>query len=125
MSARKNALDTFPIFDSTTGTAMTGTATLTSNPTVLKYLDNVCIDLGFTGTPNGTFTVQTSLDYNPAQPTLATWRDLTLSAVPMAVGVADNHQIFLNQVSFYAVRVKYVNTSGTGVLSGKIAAKMV
>lgn len=122
MSGRKNAIEVFPLF---TNAVMTGTTVLTSPITTVKFLDNVSIDVSWTGTPTGEFKVQECLDYDVNAPSRATWRDLAFATTILAAGAAGDHQMFLNQVPFYALRVTYTNASGTGTLNGKISAKMV
>lgn len=108
---------------------MTGTATLTSLPSNILYKDSVAIALNYTGTPNGTFSVQGSNDYNPGLPQSAgtvnagTWVALSLSPAPVASGSAANILLNLNQLAFPWIRVQYTNTSSTGVLTGNIVAK--
>lgn len=124
MSGRKNSIEPTAIFNSTTGTTMTGTTTLTSVPTVVRGLDAVWYDVSWTGTPNGTFNVQVAQNYNIALPNQAVWRDLTLDGVPTVSGSAGSHQIRIGEpLPFYAVRIQYINTSGTGVLAGMITGK--
>lgn len=111
---------------------MTGTSTLTSIPTNIKYRDSVAIQLQWTGTPTGTFSVQGSLDYSPGLPQTAappgganpgTWTPITLSPAPVASGSSGVILLNLNQLAFPWIRVQYTNASGTGVLTGYISAK--
>jgi len=103
---------------------------ITSPATDIRYVDNISIQLNFTGSPVGTFSIQGSLDYSPglsddpvANP--GTWVDLTLSATPTASGAADQILIDMNQVPFPYIRVKYDATSGTGALDYLLLAKEV
>ena len=112
---RKNILEPYTIFDAE---EMTGTATITSPSTGIKYLDNIAIDLSWTGTPTGTFSVEGSLDGS-------TWNELGFGTSIAAAGAAGDHQIYINQAPFHYIRVQYTNASGDGALSGKLAAKMV
>jgi hypothetical protein len=111
---------------------MTGTAQLISAVTNIKYKDSVAIQLKWTGTPTGTFTVDGSLDYNPGLPQSGappgganngTWTSLVLSPAPVASGAAGNILLNLNQLAFPWIRVTYTNASGTGTLTGYISAK--
>jgi hypothetical protein len=113
--SRKNILEPYTIFDAE---VMTGTATITSPVTGIKYLDNIAIDLSWTGTPDGTFSVQGSLDGT-------TWNELGFGTSIVASGAAGNHQIYINQAPFHHLRVAYTNSSGDGELTGKLTAKMV
>lgn len=102
---------------------------VTSSATNISYLDNVGVQFNFTGAPVGTFQVQVSADYN--QDTQGnvlnpgTWVPLTLSPSPAASAVAGSIYIDLNQLSAPWVRTAYTTTSGSGVLSGYITAKMI
>lgn len=113
--SRKNILPVYSLFDSAT---MTGTDVLTSSSVGVNYLDNVAIDLRWTGTPTGTFVVESSLDDS-------IWSELDFGSPISASGAAGDHQIYINQAPFYYLRVKYTNASGNGLLAGKINGKMV
>lgn len=109
---------------------MTGTSTITSSVSNIQNLDNIGIQLNFTGTPNGTFFVQVSADY--AQQVMGgvavvtnagNWITVTLPTTPVASGSANQIYIDLNQLSAPWIRVQYTNTSGTGTLNAFITAK--
>lgn len=112
---------------------MTGTATLTSAVSNIKYKDSVSMQFQWTGTPNGTFVVQGSLDYIPTvqqsggTPNAGTWIPIPVKDVsgnpPIAAGAAGQILCNLNQLGFPWIRVQYTNTSSTGVLTGYISAK--
>lgn len=124
---RKNALLPYHLI---VDAAMTGTDTITSPVTNIQFLDDVGVQLQFTGTPNGTFTVQGSIDYavNPitgAVENAGNWIDVTLSPVPVASGSADQILINLAMLCFPFIRIQYVNTSGVGVLNGYICGKEI
>lgn len=114
MSGRKNVLT--PYHAITSGD-MSANVTQ-STPTNIQYLDNVSIQLNFTGTPTGTFQVQVSLDK-------ANWIALSLSPTPGATGAAGNILLDLNGLSMPWIRVAYLSTSGTGTLDAYISGKMV
>lgn len=113
--------------------AMTGTATLTSLPTMISYKDNVSYELSWTGTPTGTFVVQGSVSYNPGTPqsyggpNAGVWTTITVTDQngnpPAASGAPGQILMNLNELSFPYVRLQYTNVSGTGVLTGYIAGK--
>lgn len=116
---QKQVLKTYKLIDS-----VSMGADVISAITSIQFLDNISIQMSFTGSPVGTFSVQVSNDYDSNQPTAtATWSDLTLSAVPTASGSADDIFIDLTQVPAPYVRIKYSRTSGTGTLNATIAAK--
>ena len=104
--------------------SMTGTNVITSSITDIRNIDNVALELVWTGTPTGTFSVQCSIDYNP-QLQAGTWTALTLSPSPAASGSASSALIDLNQLGSPYIRVQYTNASSTGTLNGWIAGKAV
>lgn len=105
------------------------TATITSVVSNIEFLDNIGIQLVFTGAPVGTFAVEISADHAQDQMGNVTvagnWVPITLSPVPSASGSADVIAINITQQSFPWMRVKYTRTSGTGTLNGFICAKMI
>lgn len=104
---------------------MTGTNVLTSPVINLNFLDNLGVQLHFTGTPTGTFQVQVSADYNPTTHNAGHWVAIVLDPVPVAAGAPDDIYIDMNQLSAPWVRVVYTNASGSGVLDGFATAKSV
>jgi len=104
-------------------------ATLTSKVTGIQYMDNIPIQLNFTGTPTGTFAVQGSLDYSQDfqgnVTSVGNWVPLVLSPSPAATGAAGSILLDLNQLSFPWIRVVYTKTSGTGTLNAFVGGKML
>lgn len=105
-------------------------ANFTSPATVIKYTDNVCYQINATTTNSiGTFAVQTSLDYvpanDPAGPAVAgNWTTLALSGTPTINAASDTISINLNQVPASAIRLVYTSTTaGTGTCDIYITAK--
>ncbi|MBK8455612.1 MAG: hypothetical protein IPL34_20240 [Thiofilum sp.] len=103
--------------------------TITSPVTVVQFLDNISIQLNFTGTPDGTFEVQVSDDYladgfGNVQ-VAGTWIALPLTGNPIAAGVADQIMIDLNQLPMPNVRVVYTPTASTGLLDMYITGKEI
>jgi hypothetical protein len=102
-------------------------ADITSPVTVVQYLDNISIQLNFTGTPTGTFAVQVSNDYLTDGFGVVTnaglWVDLPLTGSPVASGAADQIMIDINQIPMPNVRVVYTRTGGTGALDMYITGK--
>lgn len=122
----KNVLFKTPLFSAG---VMTGTNTLTSPAINLKFLDNVGVQLHFTGTPAGAFQVQVSADHEQSDSGnvsfAGNWVAIVLSPSPVAAGAPDDIYIDLNQLSATWMRVVYVNSSGVGVLNGSTVAKAV
>ena len=100
-------------------------ASLTSLITDIRNLDNIALQLVMTGTPTGTFAVQTSLDYNPTTGVAGTFIPLTLSPAPAATGGAQNIYIDLNQIAGPYMRVVYTRSAGSGTLDVHITGKSV
>lgn len=120
----KNALGPYHLMN-----AVSMGASATSSAVGIQYLDNVAIQLNFTGTPTGTFAVQGSLDYSQTSTgtviNAGNWIPLTLASSPVASGAAGTILLDLNQLSFPWVRVVYTRSSGTGTLDSYISAKAV
>ena len=110
-----------------TNGVMTGTNVLTSPAIHILNLDNVYIQLDFTGTPVGTFQVQVSGDHVEDQQgnvvVAGHWISLALSPAPVAAGAALDIGIDCNQLGAPYVRVVYTNASGVGVLNGFVSGK--
>lgn len=102
---------------------------ITSAVTSIQYLDNVSVELDFTGNPGGSFQIEGSLSYhqdiyeNVTDP--GSWTPITLSPTPVAVGTAGTILLDLNQLSFPYIRVHYTAVSGAGVLDALISAKQI
>lgn len=102
---------------------------LTSAVVEVKYQDNVGIQLHWTGSPVGDFSVEVSSDYkedtNGNVENAGHWIALPLSPAITAAGSADDAYIDINQTSAQYIRVMYARTSGTGVLTAIIVGKAV
>lgn len=91
---------------------------LTSTVTDIRYLDDVAVQLVWTGTPTGTFQIQGSLDQ-------VTWNSLSLTPAPAAAGAAGTYLIDLEGLSFPYIRTTYIASSGTGTLNVLVSGKGV
>ncbi len=90
---------------------MATTATIYSQILDVSKIDNMGLEVTWTGTPTGTFSVMVSnsginfyaLTFNPvlAQP----------------AGSASGYAVNLNQLPFRYIMLQYVNASGTGTLT--------
>lgn len=113
-------------------------SSLTSTITNIQFLDNIGIQLNFSGSPVGTLEVQVSADHaqdNEGNVTVAgNWAPIPLSyilagsmtvatSVPTSVG--SPIYLDLNQLSAPYIRVVYTKTSGTGTLNAFITCKTV
>lgn len=110
-------------------------ATVTFAPTLIKWLDNVSYQINITTTNSvGSFSVQASLDYEPAgsvdpmstSPNTGNWVDLNLTDTPIANGANSSILIDLNQLPYKAIRLKYTSSvAGTGVCDVYVMARQI
>lgn len=102
---------------------------ITSAVTNIQYVDNVGCELSWTGTPTGTFTVEVSVSYEQDSQgnviNAGSWNALTLNPTPTASGSAGSFYISLNQIEAPWIRIRYIRTSGTGVLTSYICTKEI
>jgi len=95
----------------------------------IKYLDNVGVQLKWSGNPVGRFDVQVSANHqqdiygNVIKP--GDWVSITLSPTINANGAPDVAYIDISEISSLYLRVKYTRTSGTGALDCIAIAKMI
>lgn len=124
MSSTKNVLRKW---DAIVAGDMSGN--ITSPVTNVQFLDNISIQLNFTGTPTGTFDVEVSVNHEQDSQGVVTesgnWVALPLNPAPVASGSADQIIIDLNQISQPWIRVVYTAGSGSGSLNMIISAKMI
>lgn len=90
---------------------MSGTNTIYTQIIDVSRIDNMGLEVTWTGNPVGTITVNVS---NSG----ISFYDLTFDpALAQPSGSAGGYAINLNQLPFKYVMLKYVNTSGSGVLT--------
>lgn len=109
---------------------MSGLITVTSLPTGIQYKDSVGYQFQWTGTPAGSFAIQTSADYNPGLPqsggayNAGNWNSYSLSPAPVASGSGSYlATVEISQCSMPWIRAQYTNSSSSGVLTGYIFCK--
>lgn len=97
--------------------SMTGTTAVTSPVIDARYLVTTAWGVSFSGTPNGTFSIQVSHNYDPANPTDPSifWIDVG-AGIPDAVGAAGTREISVSRLPGYQ-RFVYTNASSTGTLN--------
>lgn len=103
-------------------------ADITGPATNIQWLDNIAIQLNFTGTPTGDFKIQGSSDHQEVNGVVTNegnWVDITLSPSPAAAGAANQILINMNLLSFPFIRIFYDRTSGTGSLDAWISGKAI
>jgi hypothetical protein len=117
--ARKNVLQPYKlIVNGNMG------ATNHSAPVKVLYTDNIGIEVAFTGTPSGVFTIEGAV-IEEQDIALATWVDFGITPTMTASGSASSFLISLNEVPYSHIRITYTRTSGTGSLNVTITAKSV
>jgi hypothetical protein len=113
MSSRKNVLKNWLAISNGD---MSGD--ITSPATAISYLDNVGIQVSWTGTaPVGVINVQASNDSG------ATWTDMSFTPSPAVSGASGSILLSATGVPYTDLRVQYIRTSGTGTLKASISAK--
>lgn len=110
-------------------------ANITSAPTVLQSISQVCYSVSWTGTsPVGTISVQASNDYsidpNGQVNNPGTWATMTLqyngsavTSIPVT-GNSGNGLIDITDTAAYAIRLVYTAGSGTGTLQAIVSGKV-
>lgn len=134
MSGRKNVLPSYAVISA----GDMSSASLTSKPTNILYLDDVGVQATWSGSPVGLVSVEVSADY-AATPSgevtnAGNWAPLTFTyyngatfvtatSIPTSVG----SPIYLDLALLSApwLRVVYTKTSGTGSLTVMIVGKDV
>ncbi len=107
----------FNVFTQFSSQAVTGTNTYTSSPTNINQQHNIGIQVNFTGTMSGTFSVICSNDG-------VNYTDLTFNpAITQPSGSNLGYLISCQQVPFYYLAVQYVNSSGSGTLTSILTSK--
>lgn len=92
--------------------------TVIGEPTTVTYLDNGSYQVVCTGTPEGEFFVDATInDVN--------WEALDITPRIEAVGAPISFLINLNQLPYNKIRLRYVPTGGTGVLNAWTMTKMI
>lgn len=124
MAGRKSNLKRFQIISA----GDMSQSSITSAVTNIEFMDNIGIQLNWTGSPSGTFAIQVSLDYdqdnNGNVINAGNWVSVTLTPTP-DTSVSPPIYIDMNQLSSPWIRVVYTKVSGTGTLNAFIAGKMV
>lgn len=112
--ARKNITPAFEIV-----TAGDMSADFVSRPIPIEYLDNIGIQLEWTGSPNGNFFVDGRV--HPKAP----WTELVLTPPVAASGSAGDWLISLLLVPYAELQLRFVMLSGTGTLTAWAMCKQV
>lgn len=102
---------------------------ITSLVSIINNLSMIGYDISWTGTaPVGVMSVQVSNTYaqNPDGTVRNTgnWTTLTLSSPATVSGGTGNGAIDIDATGFYAIRLVYTRTSGTGTMTAVVNAKV-
>lgn len=124
--SRKNTLE-FPIV-----TAGSIASSFVTPATTVTTLDNCSVQINVHTTDStGSFTVETSNDYNDNLVTntitaAGTWATLPIGGTPVAAAANDSIFIDINQIPFKAIRVRYTSTvAGTGTCDIKLVCRQI
>lgn len=104
-------------------------ADITSEPTIIQKLSMVSYSITWDGSsPSGDVVVEVSNDFEQNSDgsvrNAGTWTELTLSAPTAVSGDTGTGFIDITQCSAYAIRLRYIFTSGTGTMNAVIAGKV-
>lgn len=103
---------------------------ITSEVTIVDNLSAISYDISWSGaTPTGTIQVQVSDTYKEnANGTgvlvAGNWNSLPLSSTPSISGNTGNGAIDIQILGFYAIRLIYTASGGTGTMQATLAAKV-
>jgi hypothetical protein len=105
-------------------------ASFHSTPTVFTYTDNISYQINVTTfNSTGTFQVEGSLDYVPADPLSSPgvaghWVPLVLSGIPTVAAANDSILININECPYNSLRISYISVAGgTGTCDIFVMAK--
>lgn len=92
--------------------AMSGTNTIYSQIIDVSRMDNIGLEINWTGTPTGTISINVSdsgINFYP----LTSFNN----TLPQPAGSAGGYPVTLTMLPFKYLMLKYINISGTGVLN--------
>lgn len=105
------------IIDPAAANNMTGTNTVLSTPIRMDSLQQLSLEVVFTGTPTGVLTWEDSDSYDPVtNPNAAFFTLATTAALANPAGAGASQMVAVTKRGKWG-RVKYVNASGTGALT--------
>lgn len=108
---------------SVVGAAMTSTNTVYSDVWTGLAADGYGLTLTWTGTPTGTFTLWMTDKPNPSLADDSDWtQDVTFTPTNPA-GSAGKFRDDASNAKAWRKRIKYVNASGTGTLTGFVSVQ--
>ena len=101
---------------------------ITGPATNIQFIDNIAIQLNWTGNAVGDFKIQGSSDHQEVNGVVTNegnWVDISLSPAPAAAGSTDQILINMTQLAFPFIRVFFDRSSGTGSLDAWISGKAI
>lgn len=100
------------------------TADFQSPPSDLREIDRICYVIVFTGTLTGQPTIQTSLDYDPANSTNfpGIWDDMNIPLAPLTTG-GQRYVVDITETGVPFTRVNFDFVSGTGTIQVHVSGK--
>ena len=125
-------------FNNLKDVSVSGTTTYYSAISNILHKDSVGIELSWTGSPVGTFSVWVSNSYKPAlaqsegngPPSSGNWAQVPLTnpvtgvtALVASTGAGSPIFLNLNQLGSAWIQVTYTNASSTGVINSVITSK--
>lgn len=104
-------------------------ADITSDITIIQKLSLISYSISWNGTsPLGEVIVEVSNDYTQnsdgSVKNAGTWNELPLDLPAAVSGNVDNGFIDVESNGGYALRLRYLRTSGTGTIQAVISAKV-
>lgn len=100
------------------GVAVTGTNTYYSTMWTGEDTTSYDLQVAWTGTPTGTFTLQVSDKPSPDESSDTDWVTSTEVTVVNPAGSASQFRVATTASPAYRKRLKYVNSSGSGTITG-------
>lgn len=131
MSGRHNQIRKY---QSVTGALMSGTNVITSIPSSIQFVDDIGVELVWTGAAVGNFQVQVSIDYDPNEEIPGSWVPLLftywngtvfVTSYNIPTSLLSPYYIDITLTSAPWVRIQYTNVSSTGSLNAFLTAKAV
>lgn len=107
--------------------SFSGTQSVTSSASNIKYKDSISYQVNFTTGLNGTVFINGSLDYNPGLPqsggafNAGNWTTITSQTV--GSGTLNPILFNLNQLAMPWTQVQFTNTTASGTISCYFGAK--
>lgn len=103
---------------------------LISDITIVDDISMISYDISWSNgaTPVGVMSVQVSNSYSinadGSVRDAGNWTTLTLSSTTNVSGNSGNGAIDIDSTAFYAIRLVYTRTSGSGVMNAKVCCKV-